>query len=152
MSVARYRRDPQRVAGLTRDQYDVTQNAATEPAFGNEYWDNHEVGLYVDIVSGEPLFTSLHKFDSGTGWPCFTVPVEPGNIVLNEDHSYDVVVTEVRSKHGNSHLGHRFNGGSLADDGSHYCVNSAALRFIPFGQLKSAGYGRYLDLFNSEAP
>jgi peptide-methionine (R)-S-oxide reductase len=146
-----YRNDPEKVAKLTSVQYKVTQEAATEPAFRNEYWNNHDAGLYVDIVSGEPLFASINKFDSRTGWPSFTVPIDPDNVVLYEDRSYGMVRTEVRSKHGGSHLGHLFTDGPTASGGLRYCINSAALRFIPVDQLDAEGYQEFATLFDSEA-
>jgi len=142
-----YRKDPEAVAKLSPEQYQVTQQCGTEPAFRNEFWNNHEPGLYVDVVSGEPLFASVNKFDSGTGWPSFTVPVEPGNVVEHQDRSYGMVRTEVRSAHGDSHLGHVFPDGPAAAGGLRYCINSAALRFIPVDDLEGEGYGDYRKLF-----
>ena len=142
-----YRKDPEAVGRLTPQQYAVTQEAATEPAFRNRFWDNHDEGLYVDIVSGEPLFASINKYDSRSGWPSFTVPVEPANIVEKTDSTYGMVRTEVRSAHGDSHLGHLFDDGPAEEGGLRYCINSAAMRFVPLSELDEAGYGEYTHLF-----
>ena len=131
---------------LTLVQFDVTQRDGTEPPYRNTYWDNHEEGIYVDIVSGEPLFSSQDKYESGTGWPSFTKPLEPGNIVTHEDDQLLYTRIEVRSRLGDSHLGHVFDDGP-EPLGLRYCMNSAALRFIPPDRLEAEGYGQYIDLF-----
>ncbi len=136
---------------LTPLQYEVTQKEGTEPPFHNEYWNNKKEGIYVDIVSGEPLFSSKDKYDSGTGWPSFTQPLEPGNIAEKEDSSLFMHRTEVRSKHGGSHLGHVFPDGPRPT-GLRYCLNSAALRFVPKEDLEKEGYEKYLKLFEDQKP
>src|SRR5512142_3409099 len=138
--------DPELRQKLSKQQYYVTQQCGTEPPFHNEYWDNHRPGIYVDVVTGEPLFTSLDKFESGTGWPSFTRPLEPGNVKTRTDHRLFMERTEVRSRHAGSHLGHVFDDGP-APTGLRYCMNSAALRFVPVERLEAEGYGKYLPLF-----
>jgi peptide-methionine (R)-S-oxide reductase len=138
----------QAIAHLDQTQYAVTQEGATEPAFYNEFWDKEDAGIYVDIVSGEPLFASTKKFDSGCGWPSFTVPLDPANVVEKTDRSHYMIRTEVRSRQGDSHLGHVFEDGPPEEGGLRYCINSAALRFVPYEDLEAEGYGHYEGLFN----
>ena len=142
-----YRKDPDAIARLTPKQYRVTQQDSTEPAFNNEYWDNKEPGIYVDVVSGEPLFASVDKYDSHSGWPSFTVPIEKDNVVEKKDRSLFMTRTEVRSAHGDSHLGHVFDDGPAECGGLRYCINSASLRFVPLKDLEHEGYGEYRKLF-----
>ena len=146
-----YRKDEAAIADLTPQQYAVTQESATEPAFDNEFWDSKEAGIYVDIVSGEPLFASLKKFDSGCGWPSFTIPLETTNVIERQDKSHGMIRTEVRSAHGDSHLGHVFEDGPPEEGGLRYCINSAALRFIPYEDLEAEGYGQYKARFETAA-
>lgn len=134
---------------LTPEQYKVTQQEGTEPPFKNEYWNNHEQGIYVDVVSGEPLFSSLDKFESGTGWPSFTRPLAPENIKTKSDRQLFMTRTEVRSAHADSHLGHVFDDGPKPT-GLRYCMNSASMRFIPVSKLASEGYGEYVKLFEKK--
>jgi len=135
------------IKNLTPMQRDVTQNSGTEPPFHNEYWNNHAEGIYVDVVSGEPLFSSLDKFDSGTGWPSFTKPLDAANVGENKDTALGMTRTEVHSVHAHSHLGHVFDDGPKDKGGLRYCINSASLRFIPKDKLVAEGYAKYLPLF-----
>jgi peptide-methionine (R)-S-oxide reductase len=142
-----YRKTPEALARLTPDQYRVTQEDATEPAFRNQYWDSHDDGIYVDVVSGEPLFSSTDKYDSGTGWPSFTKPLAPQAVTEKSDRMLWMKRTEVRSAAADSHLGHVFDDGPRDAGGLRYCMNSAALRFIPAAELEQQGYGEYRHLF-----
>ena len=142
---APYRKTPEALARLTKEEYRVTQESATERPGTGKYLDNHEPGIYVDIVSGEPLFASSDKFESGCGWPSFTKPIEPANVNELKDMAYGMVRTEVRSAHGNSHLGHVFDDGPRDRGGLRYCINSASLRFIHREDMAAQGYGDYID-------
>ena len=144
-----YNKNPAAVDALSPEQYHVTQRNGTERPFTGEYWDNHEPGIYVDVVSGEPLFASVNKFDSGTGWPSFTKPIETANVAEKRDFSRLMLRTEVRSAHGDSHLGHVFNDGPRTEGGLRYCINSAALRFIHLDDLEAEGYGQYRRIFET---
>jgi peptide-methionine (R)-S-oxide reductase len=144
-----YRKNPAAISKLSPEQYRVTQRDGTERPFKNEYWDNKEPGIYVDVVSGEPLFASTDKFESHSGWPSFTKPIDPEYVVENQDTTHEMEGTEVRSTHGDSHLGHVFDDGPRAMGGLRYCINSASLRFIPLDELESEGYGQYNRLFES---
>lgn len=146
-----YGKDAAAIGALDAKQYHVTQENGTEPAFSGQYWANREPGIYVDVVSGEPLFASLDKFDSGTGWPSFTQPIDADNIVERRDCSQFMERIEVRSAHGDSHLGHVFPDGP-GETGLRYCINSASLRFIHRENLEAEGYGQYLKLFTKPAP
>ena len=145
-----YSKTAQAVSSLTPTQYRVAQEAETERAFSNRYWDNKQSGIYVDVVSGEPLFASADKYDSQSGWPSFTVPIEPANVVMKQDRQFGMVRTEVRSTHGDSHLGHVFTDGPPESGGLRYCINSAALRFIAVDDLEDEGYGDFRSLFTSK--
>jgi peptide-methionine (R)-S-oxide reductase len=146
-----YQVTPEAISRLTSKQYQVTQESGTEPAFANEFWDMKSAGIYVDVVSGEPLFASTKKYDSGCGWPSFTAPLVPENVVENSDVSFGTVRTEVRSTHADSHLGHVFSDGPPSEGGLRYCINSAALRFVPYEDLDTEGYGQYRRLFDESA-
>lgn len=145
-----YQKNEEAISRLSPEQYEVTQRNGTERPFKNAYWDNKEPGLYVDVVSGEPLFTSMDKFDSECGWPSFTKPLQAETILENRDTSHGMIRTEVRSRAADSHLGHVFPDGPREAGGLRYCINSAALRFIPADQLESEGYGEYRELFNAQ--
>ena len=146
-----YSKTPEALARLTPEQFRVTQQSGTERPFDNAFNDHHEAGLYVDVVSGEPLFTSLDKFDSGCGWPSFTRPVEPAHVIEKRDTTHGMIRTEVRSSHGDSHLGHVFPDGPREAGGLRYCINSASLRFVPLDALEREGYGDYRKLFEQES-
>ena len=145
-----YTRNAEGISRLSPEEFRVTQQSGTERPFQNAYWDHDEPGIYVDIVSGEPLFSSLDKFDSNCGWPSFTKPVEPENVDERPDGSHGMERTEVRSTHGDSHLGHVFDDGPKEAGGLRYCINSASLRFIPLDELESEGYGDFLKLFETK--
>jgi len=147
--MAKYTKSAEAVARLSPEQFQVTQHSATERPFENEYWDHDEPGIYVDIVSGEPLFSSLDKFHSHCGWPSFTKPVEAENVDERHDGTHGMSRTEVRSTHGDSHLGHVFDDGPKEAGGLRYCINSASLRFIPLDELEGEGYGSYRKLFEA---
>lgn len=151
-SSPKYEKTQESVDQLTDMQKYVTQHEGTEKPFDNEYWDNHEEGIYVDVVTGEPLFSSTDKYDSGTGWPSFTKPIADHNIKTKTDNKLFAERTEVRSSGGDSHLGHVFPDGPKEHGGSRYCINSAALKFIPKDELEAKGYGEYLSLFNQSRP
>jgi len=142
-----YRKTSEALSHLTDRQFAVTQDDATEPPFRNEYWDNHEDGIYVDVVSGQPLFSSADKFESGSGWPSFTKPIDDAAVVNKTDRSLWMTRTEVRSAGADSHLGHLFDDGPRDAGGLRYCMNSAAMRFVPVSELEAQGYGAYLPLF-----
>jgi peptide-methionine (R)-S-oxide reductase len=147
-----YSKNPAAVGALDPEQYHVTQEAGTELPFTGEYWNNHEPGIYVDIVSGEPLFASVDKFDSGSGWPSFTQPIQPDSLVEKRDLSHFMERIEVRSAHADSHLGHMFPDGPREAGGLRYCINSASLRFIHRDDLEAEGFGHYLSLFAKAVP
>ena len=144
-----YRKTPEALSRLTDTQYEVTQNEGTEPPFRNEYWNNHESGIYVDVVSGQPLFSSIDKYDSRTGWPSFTKPIEPDAVTTKTDWKMLMPRTEVRSSGAQSHLGHVFKDGPRDAGGLRYCMNSASLRFVPVADLEEQGYGEFRNLFST---
>jgi peptide-methionine (R)-S-oxide reductase len=144
-----YRKTPEAVSRLTPQQYAVTQEDGTEPAFRNQYWNHHEDGIYVDVVSGQPLFASTDKYDSRSGWPSFTKPIDPAAVTEKVDRSLFMKRVEVRSSGADSHLGHVFDDGPVEDGGLRYCMNSAALRFIPVAELDEQGYGIYRSRFET---
>lgn len=146
-----YRKTPEALDRLTPSQFRVTQRDGTEPAFRNEHWNNHEAGIYVDVVSGQPLFSSIDKYDSGTGWPSFTRPITADAVRTQTDDSLWMPRTEARSTGADSHLGHVFDDGPTADGGMRYCMNSAALRFVPVAELETEGYGEFRSLFDTDA-
>ena len=148
--MSRYHKNPETVSHLSPEQYRVTQRDGTGPPFDNAYWDNKEPGIYVDVVSGEPQFASIDKFDGSSGWPSFTKPIEPENVNENRDDSHGMIRTEVRSNHGDSHLGHVFRDGPSEAGGLRYCINSAPLRFVHPNELESEGYGVYRKLFEAQ--
>jgi peptide-methionine (R)-S-oxide reductase len=145
-----YNKNPAAVTALSPEQYHVTQESGTERPFTGEYWDNHEPGIYVDVVSGEPLFASVDKFESGSGWPSFTKPIDSEYVVDKRDFSHLMMRTEVRSKNGDSHLGHVFKDGPREAGGLRYCINSASLKFIHLDDLEAQGYGDYKKLFGGQ--
>ncbi|MEV0232846.1 peptide-methionine (R)-S-oxide reductase MsrB [Nonomuraea sp. NPDC050786] len=144
-----YSKTPEALSRLTDSQFRVTQKDGTEPAFRNEFWNNHEPGIYVDVVSGQPLFSSTDKYDSGTGWPSFTKPIVADAVRLETDRSFGMTRTEARSTGADSHLGHVFDDGPAGAGGQRYCMNSAALRFVPVSELETQGYGEYRSLFET---
>jgi peptide-methionine (R)-S-oxide reductase len=148
--VTQYIKNPDAVTQLSPEQYRVTQQDGTERPFDNVYWDNKEPGIYVDVVSGEPLFASVDKYDSHSGWPSFTKPLNEDNVVEHRDVTYGMVRTEARSAHGDSHLGHVFDDGPAEAGGLRYCINSASLRFVHLDNLDEEGYGAYRELFTAE--
>ena len=150
MTTNDYRRTPELLSRLSDEQHRVTQQDGTEPAYRNEYWDNHEPGIYVDIVSGQPLFSSTDKYDSGTGWPSFTAPIASDAVTTKADRTHGMIRTEVRSAGADSHLGHLFHDGPDAAGGQRYCMNSAAMRFVPASKLVEEGYGQFSALFDTD--
>ena len=150
MTIDGYRKTPESLTRLTDTQYRVTQQDGTEPAFRNQYWDSHEPGIYVDVVSGQPLFSSTDKYDSGTGWPSFTTPINADAVATKADQALGMTRTEVRSTGADSHLGHVFDDGPADAGGQRYCMNSAALRFVPASELSAQGYGEFSVLFGTD--